>query len=463
MALAAPKARTATLKGSTTPRLAPPVPAKSLVKEYEAAAKELGIDLMPWQRLAARYLTAVKPGKAFRWLFREVCIVVARQNGKTEELLPFIYLCLKLGLRVLHTAQNRSLPRETFLRFAEIAARDPDCKEIRYANGQEVIKWANGGRYTLVAPRPGVRGNATDVVILDEVREQRTFDLIAGIKPTMTASRSPLFVYLSNAGDTDSVVLNDLRRRAGTSPSLAYLEWSAAPERRLDDPKGWAEANPALGITIQLETLEDNFASLPANVFETEHDCRWVTTMRPRLVSDKVWADCRDSVGPSLRPMMAINMDPSGTRASAVLAWQQPDETVAVKVIADVTGSPIDTDRLGKDLAQLAIRSGVVTVGFGTHTDRDLARHFRKPRAIDTTEYANASESFVRLVESRRLRWAEADAIGEDLAWAARKPHESGAWQAVKAVEDRPATAVLAAIRAVWLASGPKPSAPRVM
>ena len=37
------------------------------------------------------------------------------------------------------------------------------------------------------------------------------------------------------------------------------------------------------------------------------------------------------------------------------------------------------------------------------------------------------------------------------------------AWKAVKAKEDRPIPAVLAAIRAVWLASGPKALAPKVM
>lgn len=463
MALAERAVRSA-LTGRVNPRIAPPIPAKSLLKEYEVAAKSLGIDLMPWQRVAARYMTALGPRE--KWLYREVCYVVARQNGKTELLLPRIRLGLSKGRRMLHTAQNRAIPRETFLRIAEVLAGDPDLKEIRYANGQEVIKWANGGRYTLVAPRPGVRGNSTDDVFLDEVREQHTNELIAGIKPTMTASRNPQIIYLSNAGDSDSLVLNDLRRRAASDPSLAYLEWSAAPERKLDDREGWRESNPSLGITIQPETLAafyESYRDSDPATWETEHLCRWVATMRQTLVSDGAWMLCRDKLETSLRPGMAINMDPSGKRASAVIAWQQSDGTVAVRVVADVTGDPIDTDRLGKDLSQLAIRTGATAVSFGAWTDADLARHFRKAKSLDGREFANASENFVRLVESRRLRWDDATIIGEDLAWTARKPHESGAWMAVKATDDRPATAALAAIRAVWLASGPRPAAPRVM
>ena len=46
----------------------------------QAAAKDLGIKLMPWQKLAARYIVG---RRGERWAFREFAAVVARQNGKT--------------------------------------------------------------------------------------------------------------------------------------------------------------------------------------------------------------------------------------------------------------------------------------------------------------------------------------------------------------------------------------------
>lgn len=425
-----------------------------------AAAKRMSIELMPWQIIAARYLTALD---GERWRYREVCIVVARQNGKTSLLLPLILMGLTRGERILHTAQNRELPRETFELEADVVAGTKDVKYIRFANGQQTIRFNNGGKYTLVAPRPGVRGNAVDRVLLDEVREQRDFALIAGIKPTMTASRNPQIVYLSNAGDSDSVVLNDLRRRGETDPALAYLEWSASPDRTLDDRKGWEEANPALGITIQGSTLEDSFRSLPPAVFETEHACRWVISMQPRLIPEYVWERAHIALESPLRPMLGISMDPSGTRASAVISWQQSDGSIGCQLFADVTGSPIDTDRLGKDLKDQALKMGVGQVAFDAWTDADLSRHFENAKAIGGREYANASENFARVVESGRLHWDGDEKISDDLGWTARKPHESGAWMAVKANEERPITAALAAIRAVWLASGPKPPTPRVM
>ena len=470
------EAKAAEVRGVTAARIAPPIPVRSLLDEFIAAGTELGIELMPWQTFAGRYITATAPDG--KWLYPEVALVVARQNGKTSLLKPHILQRLRMGRRILHTAQNRSLPRELFLELSADIAGSDEVKYIRQANGQETIEihaptcdrrercGCKGGKYTLVAPRPGVRGFAVDDVILDEVREQHNFELMAGIKPTLTASRNRQIIYLSNAGDSDSVVLNDLRRRGeSSSERLAYLEWSSAPDRPLDDREGWAEANPALGITIQLDTLVDFYADLrdKPGIWETEHLCRWVISMQPRLVADYAWQRGQSTLEEPLRPVMGISMDPSGTRASAVLAWQQSDGSVAIRLDADVTGEPIDVERLGPELNERAIRAGVTDVVFDPWTDTDLARYFRKSRPINGREFAEASSGFVRLIESSRLRWDTSEQIGEDLNWTARKPHESGAWMAVRAKDDRPITAALAAIRASWVASAPKPGAPRIL
>jgi hypothetical protein len=185
--------------------------------------------------------------------------------------------------------------------------------------------------------------------------------------------------------------------------------------------------------------------------------------MAPRLVSDMAWAQARGSLEPSLRPAMALGMDPAGKRASAVIAWPQTDGTVGLRVVADVHGDPIDTDALGRDLRQAAMRLGVTKIAFDPWTDADLARYFKQAKPLIGRDYANASAKFVTLIESGQLRWDDADAVSYDLAWTARKPHESGGWQAVKARDDRAIPAALAAIRATWLVSGPRQAAPKVM
>jgi phage terminase large subunit-like protein len=194
----------AELKGVPVPRVAPPQPAKSKLAEFEAIAKEAGKPLLPWQSLSARYLTATGPEG---WVFREVAIVVARQNGKTELLVPRILMDLRNGKRILHTAQNRTLPRQVFMRVAWQLDRK-EVTYIRYANGQEEILMVDGGSYRIVAPQRGARGLSADTLIFDELREFEDYDIIGAATPTLTASTDPQTIYLSNAG-------SDARRNRG--------------------------------------------------------------------------------------------------------------------------------------------------------------------------------------------------------------------------------------------------------
>lgn len=159
---------------------------------------------------------------------------------------------------------------------------------------------------------------------------------------------------------------------------------------------------------------------------------------------------------------MAFSMDPNGRRASAAMAWQMVDGRIALVELAEAEGDPIDVDALGVDLKGLALKHRAKKIGFASWTDKALARYLPRAEAIDGKEFAAASGKFAELVASARLVWDGAVHVSEDLSWTSRKPHESGAWQAVPATPERPVTAVLAAVRAVYLASAPKPPSPRI-
>jgi len=450
------KARTA-----TGPRIAPPRPRWSYVDDWHAAAGALGIEPFEWQATAAEYVMAVDD--AGRWLYPETAIVVARQNGKTELLRPLIVDALDHGLRILHTAQNRDLPRETYLSIVGYYEdeRADDVLEARRANGQERLRIHGGGMYAIVAPQRGARGRpGIDLVIIDEVREFEDFDLIGAIQPTTTAVDNPRTVYLSNAGHDASVVLNDLRRRADVDPSLCYLEWSAPPELAADDRIGWRQANPSPLVTD--EKLERFYASLPRAIFETEHLCRWVRSMLPSLVNVSSWERLETPLEAMAQPSLGIALDGPLGRASAVLAWPQSDGTLAVTMAAEVHGDPLDVSAFGKALGELATKAKVAATAYDPATDADLARHCPNPKPLGPREFAQASERFVRSIDGARIRHADAAPIGGDLPATARSTGSHGVFIASKAQEDRAITASLAAIRAVWLAAAPKQPKPRV-
>lgn len=469
MTLAMPIARP--LKGSAKPRIAPPTPARSDIAGYREAAACMGIEPIEWQDNAARYLEAQGPDD--QHLYREVAVIAARQNGKTELILPVFHKRLLAGRRMMHTAQDRYLPREAFSRLADhfwsehrdlFPRRNDRATRPRYANGQEELRLTTGGFYRIVAPTPiGARGSSVHDVFLDELMAMDDWGFINAARPTMSLP-DPQFVYLSNMGSEMAVVLNALRDRGDKDPSLAYLEWSADPELAADDPVAWSQANPMMGnepegvgpVYERLVTAH-RAARLDGTMagFETEYLCRSVPSMRETLVDLEAWQKCEGELAERSKVFMGVSLDPEGARASAYLAWQQDDQTMLTR-LEEAIGSPINVDRLGRDLRTLARKNHAMTVGFDPLTDTVLAKYFPRTEPIAGQKYANASARFVTLVEAGRLRWSDCAAVGEDLTWTARKDHdESGSFQAVRANDDRPITAALAAIRAVMLASEP--------
>ena len=97
----------------------------------------------------------------------------------------------------------------------------------------------------------------------------------------------------------------------------------------------------------------------------------------------------------------------------------------------------------------------MLEVAFDPWTDVELARYLLHARAINGRDYANASATFARLVDERKLRIDDETGaiVGRDLARLTRRSAPGGAFMAVRANEQEPATAALAAIRAVAIVS----------
>lgn len=454
------------------PRVAPPRPLVTRADELAGTAAGLGRPLLAWQRAAAEWIEAVAPDG--RHLYREVAIVAARQNGKTALVEDHIVRRLRQGRRIVHAAQNRMLPRAAFERVAD-ALWESDRRLFprragrpvrpRFANGQEEVRLANGGSYRIVAAtRGGARGMSCDDLVVDELREMDGWDFMAAVRPVLSASPDPQALFLSNAGSHRSIVLNALRERSHGDPSLAWLEWSASPERAPGDRAGWAEANPAAwelpGLWESLES-EHRAAEMTRTlaVWETEHLCRWVEAEGQRVCSQSDWLRCRCEVEPPRRSVLGVSVDPTGARASAVAAWRMRDGRVAIRLVADVTGEPVDQDALGPELRRKGAEAMASSAAFDPWTDGALAAHLLRAQAVQGRAFVAASVAFARLVETRRLAWDGADEVGDDLRRAARRPHPSGAWMAVRADGAPPITALLAAVRAVGcIAAAPAPA-----
>lgn len=328
------------LLGKTTPRLfTPPLvtgppgpcgcgcaltPATSrgfLATEF--ATDILGIPPLPWQRWLFIHALELLPDGRFR--FRTVLVLVARQNGKTKIVeIKNLFKMFVLGVPlVLTTAQDLDTAEETWASAKDIIEDHeelaPELEEVVLVNGKKTLKLTSGSRWKVrAASRRGGRGLSGDDVGLDELREHLNWDSWAAVTKTTTARPHAQIWAYSNAGDNRSVVLNDLQAKgraaalnpAKASPGTGLFEWSApddircdcdrkpgdlhGPDCRMRDPEAWAQANPALGYTISVETLQGFLDSDPDETFLTEHLCVRVPDLGGRAIDVGQWAKLLD-------------------------------------------------------------------------------------------------------------------------------------------------------------------------
>jgi hypothetical protein len=350
--------------GSITPRLwTPPLRRLSPATSYGFrvvwfAANVLRQPLDPWQQWSVIHLGELLPDGRPR--FRQLLILVARQNGKTHlcKVLALYWLFVERQGLVYGTSTDREQAKEawqaavdTALEVPALAARS---RKIRVANGSETFPTTDRCEYKIGASNSrGGRGKTIRRAIGDELREQHTWDAYNAVTYATNAVRDAQLVYITNQGDKRSVVLNTLRDAAtkGTDPRLGLQEWSAAPGTHPMDVTGWAAANPQLGRRMDPDVIRGPAMRVsqpgadPQELtgFLTEALCMAVDQLDP-AINPAGWADCHDpapldvaarrqlaavvDVAPNLQhaTLGAAQVMPDGrTRVETIAAWDGPD------------------------------------------------------------------------------------------------------------------------------------------
>jgi hypothetical protein len=290
-----------------------------------------------------------------------VLALAARQNGKTKLTTMRVLggMCL-WGEEIIGAAQNRDVALESWtdaLETATEAGLDP--WDVHHQNGRESFRIGAKGRYKVTASTRGAgRGLHGDLVVLDELREATDWRAYAALEKTRRARPSSQFWSISNEGDMSSIVLRTLIAQgeawmADAASPIGFYSWSASPDYERSDPRGWVQANPALGYLIDLETIEQEYRTDPPDVFETEVLCRPVMVMHPYL-PEGIWAACLEHRAPlpDTPGMICLGVDagPELRHGSIAVAWIREDERTGVDLAASFDESE------GSVLALLAAR-----------------------------------------------------------------------------------------------------------
>jgi len=316
---AATTARAPKRLGAEVPRIFTP-PLRKLTPKttlgfavIEFATDVVGIELFPWQRWLLIHALELLPDGSFR--FRNVVVLVARQNGKStlSQVLSLFFLYVLGTSLVIGTAQDLDVAEEIWQGAVDIVEETPDLDELKErvvkVNGKKSLELKTGERYKVkAANRRAGRGLSGDLILLDELREHQSWDAWGAITKTTMARANAQVWALSNAGDATSVVLRYLRKMAHaeigdpdginadddpaalleddnlepdeleveSDGTLGIFEWSAAPGCDVWDRDGWAQANPSLGHGGFTErTVASAAKTDPEWVFRTEVLCQW--------------------------------------------------------------------------------------------------------------------------------------------------------------------------------------------
>lgn len=274
----------------------------------------LGKKLYPWQDWLLKHAFEIEGSLkgSWRFRFRTILVLVARQNGKTEISADIASFFLNvLGVRqVFGTSLSLDKAEEVWEQVISDQERVSELSKgidhVSRTNGNKKLVLTGGRSYKVGAPtRRAGRGDSNDLVLLDEVREQRDWETWAAAAASINARPNGMVVCFSNAGDPDSVVLRQLRSSAmaeinGTSAadfggsvdtsSLGLFEWSAPDGASVDDVAALEMANPALGYGfLTLRALQSNRHTFPDNKFRSECMCQQVETILPQPFPDGAW------------------------------------------------------------------------------------------------------------------------------------------------------------------------------
>ena len=364
------------VKGKEEPRIFTP-PLRELTREttagYEAidfAENVLGLSLIPWQRwLLIHALETIDAPDGWRFRFRNVQVLIGRQNGKTTlgaVLSLFFLYCLRTGL-IIGTAQDLEQAEDTWSMCVEMAQSNDELSDqishVWYTNGAKRLQLTDNRNYRVRAStRKAGRGKSADLVLLDELREHRTWEAWSALSKTGIAKKNALLWCMSNAGDGTSVVLRHFRIRAhallgdpdGIAAALAdgepldedtdledtalgIFEWSAPPDADKRDREAWAQANPSLGYTIEERTIRAACADDPDDVFKTECLCQWVTAAIAPPFPVGAWEagiDPQSIIAPDSALFFGVDVSDDRARASIAVCGMRPDRSWHVELVA---------------------------------------------------------------------------------------------------------------------------------
>ena len=356
------------MKGVTEARVFTP-PLRELTPETSLGfaaiqyAKEiLHKSLYHWQEWALIHALEIIGSLDGEWKFRfrTLLFLISRQNGKTvlSEVIASFFMNVLQVDSIFGTSLSLDKAEEVWEAVIADQEDSPDLAgeidRVSRTNGNKKIVLNGRRQYKVGAPtRRAGRGDSNDLVMLDEIRELRDWEVWAASVASTNAKPNGVVMCFSNAGDPDSVVLRQLRATAleyitgqeaadfggqVDADTLGLFEWSAPEGAATDDLDALAQANPALGYGYLTErALLSNRGTFPENKFRSECMCQQVETILPQPFPDGAWAagvDESSTISPESAIWFGIDMSQDRRWTTISACGMRTDGNYHIEVVA---------------------------------------------------------------------------------------------------------------------------------
>lgn len=317
-------------------------------------ARMLGKPLMPHQRRIADIALEIDP-ETMQLAYRDVTIVIGRQQGKTTLVLPkILHRALRFGgtpQRILYTAQTADKAREKWRdNYVTEIEKSPLSEFVapgspRLRLNAERLEFVTGSSFVPVTPnaKTGGTGDTVDEAHIDEAWAHENSGVEQAISPAMvtrdqpqmwvesTAKRQPKGTPKNSnfAGYLRSrIAAGRARVEAGITSGTAYFEWSADTDADPQDPRTWWSCLPAMGdrnhgFTVTEAGMRSQYDIMDLDDFCAEFLGWWPSdaALRWRVIKEDQWTRLRSrGVHPGYPIAFGIDTSPNRDFSAIVSA-----------------------------------------------------------------------------------------------------------------------------------------------
>ena len=344
--------------------------------------------LLPWQQFAVGSLFGWTDGAWRR--FREGYIETGKGSGKTPLLggigLYGLTMDGELVAEIYSTATMRDQALIMFTDATRIVQCSPDLKDrIKASIGNLAYPPTFSSFRCFSREQAQASGYRPHFVLVDELHEQPTGEMVTKAKAGVKRRRQPLVLEITNSGtDRQSICWAHhehsrrvLERVIDDDRWFAYVCTLDQGDDPLHDPACWPKTNPGIGTTVTREYLErqvENARNIPAetNAVLRLNFCVWTQAVSREFDAAK-WRACGAAVpdeqlaGQPCYGGLDLGLDDD--LSAFVLVWPLADGRVVVRptvwiprgTLEAKPGRPYDT----------WLRDGALVVTEGASTDFD--------------------------------------------------------------------------------------------